>query len=154
MLLLSISPPVICCQRFLWKKNVKKERPLKINNNSHLSSRKKSQKEYAAARRLYRKSRKAIYNSIISDTSLSDDLDPEVVFSYWRNLLTKPDYTAPLNSNPKVSKIKICSLIQPSEALVNKMPFNTGSGRDGLSNKETNKISEAKRQNCFQFGFL
>ena len=126
-----------------------KERPLRIKNNAHLSSRKRRQKEYSETQRFYKKSRKAVYNSIISDTSLSDDPDPEIVFSYWRNLLSRPDYTVPPEHNPSDEKLYFCQLIQLGEVLASKMSFNTGCGPDGLTTKEANMISIRQKAKLF-----
>ena len=103
--------------------------------------------EYIKFQNLYKK-RKAVYNKIIAESSYSDELRPSIVFSYWRNLMTKPDCTEfYLSSDEKT--INVNSFVLPDKVLKSKMKYSTAPGPDNLSGKDLNKITIRQKTKIF-----
>ena len=113
-----------------------------------MTNKKKKRNEYIKLQELYKKNRKAAYNKVVAESSFSEELKHEPVFSYWRNLMTKPDYTSfvPSMSN---KNIDINYFVTPEEVAKVKMKYSTAPGPDNLTVKGLNKINIRQRAKLY-----
>ena len=119
----------------------------------NLSKRKQRKAEYAKLQRLYKKSRKAAYNRIVSNPSISPELDSQDVFHFWKHLLSKTDFSDfPVQTSSET--INISTYIQPEEVLAAHMKNNSAPGPDGFTVRKLNKIPVRQRCKIFTFWIL
>ena len=120
---------------------------------STLSKRKQRRADYANLQKLYRKSRKAAYNKIVSNNSISPLLETQNVFHFWKNLLTRTDFSEfPIQTSNE--SLNISTYIQPCEILAAHMKFSSAPGPDGLTVGKLSKIPVRQKCKLFTFWIL
>lgn len=125
-------------------------------NNNNLSNRKLKKQKYASFQNLYKKSRKADYDSLQNNNSISDTLSNSTVFSFWSHLLTHKSVADPPGDsvNPEVGSFDPNLLMYSKEVQEVRMTKKLSPGLDGLTVFETEAISVRVRAELFSIFLL
>ena len=89
-----------------------------------------------------------VYNKIVCDNSLDDCLQYEEVFSYWKNSISKPDYTN-YHIVETDAKIIVTGFITPKQVISSKLKLSSAPGPDNLTLRYSNKFTSRQKTKLF-----
>lgn len=122
----------------------------------NLSNRKLKKQRYASFQKLYKKNRKAAYDSLQNNNSISDSLKSSTVFSFWQHLLTHKSVVDPheeaLSSFDGGFSPDL--LVYPKEVTEVRATKKSSPGFDGLTVFETEAINIKVRAKLFSIFLL